>query len=325
VTTPSTPSHPFYFPARNGLYEVAPGLARFGRDFGNGHADRLVFQVDSTFAAYRSAKLASRRERLGKYFRTHELVEGVAAAIAAFVVRRLAEEHPSHFALSESRAGGHTTLRCALTAEVLTFDAEMRLVPPTEAAVDPPYVSALDALACQVQEDLAVVSMRDGRHWLSAAHVCFPNGWAPQEKIGGDFAALHEPVAGMQQMNRRGDEFARVMVEATRGLVRFAWGVTFDARLDHHPESPRDAFDPRRPRAFVRVERQTIWGFPKAGAALFTIRTYLYDCATLRCDPSASSRLVAAIGSMPPASVTYKGLASCRRELLAWLSGFGFR
>ena len=78
--------------------------------------------------------------------------------------------------------------------------------------------------------------------------------------VGHSFAAVHEPVAGMAEMNRRGEEFVNIMTRATDGLVRFAWGVTFDDRLNHHPDKPRTPFDPANPRAFLRVERQAEHG-----------------------------------------------------------------
>ena len=241
--------------------------------------------------------------------------------MARFIARRVASEHPAWFTLAEPDAAGHTTLACGLTGDVLTLGADMRLIrseKPTPP--NPPYACALDALACQVQEDLAVVSGRGNCHWLSAAHVCFPNGWAPEEKVGRDFAALHAPVAGMDSMNARGGEFAALMFGASAGLLRFAWGVTFDDRLDQHPQRPRIRFDPNRPRAFLRVERQTIWGFPGLETCLFTIRTYLYDCSSLRRHPGMASLLATAVASMTPASLAYKNLADSHEMLTRWLS-----
>jgi dimethylamine monooxygenase subunit A len=319
-----TPHPPpaFYFPPRDGRYEVAAGLVRFGKDFGNGPRDAQVFQIDSDFGDYRRQKLAARREGLGRYFCTDQLADDVSAAATAFIATRLATEHPAWFRLSSPDGAGRVTLTCGLTGDALTFDRGMRLVMcETANAPNPPYASALDALACQGQEDLAVLSGRKGRHWLSAAHVCFPNGWSPREKVGRDFAGLHEPVAGMAALNRRGDEFARIMFGATGGMLRFAWGITFDDRLNHRPDLPLTPFDPVRPRALLRVERQTSWGLPGVTASLFTIRTYLYDCAALCADTATRGQLVSAIASMPPQSLTYKNLSDVRERLSKWLSG----
>jgi hypothetical protein len=319
---------PDYFPPAVGRYEVKPGLARFGKPLGGGAADGHVFQLDATFPRFRRAKLDARRERLGKYFVTHGFEPPVERTVVEFIARRLVLEHPGSFALTGE--GDGRTLDCRLTGERLHFDAEwvLRHVDAPDPAVDPPYASAFDALAAQVQEDLAVVSTDRPRHWLSALHVCIPNFWAAEDKVGRPFAAVHEPVAGMEQMNRRADEMVRVMVAAREGLVRFAWGVTWDDELNHHPQAPPGArrssgFDPGKPAAFVRVERQTMWGFPEVGAALFTIRPYLQDCAALRRDPVRSAQLASALRSMTEASLAYKGLARSRDALVEWLESAG--
>jgi dimethylamine monooxygenase subunit A len=315
---------PDYFPPAVGRYEVKPGLVRFGKPLGGGEKDGHVFQLDATFPLFRANKLAARRERLDKYLRTHRFDPAVERVVSNFIVARLITEHPEHFTLNRGM------LSCALTRERLHLDGNFQLGRvETAEPVEPPYRSALDALAMQVQEDLAVVSAdSSGRHWLSALHVCAPNHWAPADKVGRTFAAIHQPVAGMEQMNRQGDDLVRMMLEATEGLVRFAWGVTWDDVLNHHPDAPPDtgrvaAFDPGRPRAFLRVERQTIWGFPEVRAALFTIRPYLYDLAEIRRDPGRRENLSSAIKSMTAASLAYKGMAASRDALLRWLAERG--
>src|SRR4051812_39158329 len=182
----------FYVPFRHGRYDVAPGLVKFGK--GDCAADAHVCQLDMTFEDVRRVKMAVRGEDLGKYYCTHELSEDVRREVTSFIVRRLVE-HPQWF--GEATVGDSRKLQCALTGERLRFDQRMRLIGAGGA-----YVDALDALACQVQEDRGVVSTDGTRHWLSAAHVCLPNGWAPGEKVGGTFAGIHEPVAGMGEMNR---------------------------------------------------------------------------------------------------------------------------
>ena len=307
------PEPPFYFPLRHGRYDVAPGLTKLGKDHGAGAADAQVFQFDNAFQRYRSAKRASRLWEFDRHVATHNLRPAVGAAVTTFIAERLATEHPRHFTL-ERNPIGTSVLHCGLTGETLPFGQNMRL------AAGFGRRDALDALAMQVQEDLAIVSSApDQTHWLSYVHVTLPNGWAPEEKIGRSFAAVHEPVAGMSDMNRRGNEFVNVMVNATDGLVRFAWGVTFDDELNHHPRLPRPPFDPQHPQAFLRVERQTIRGLPSVGASLFTIRTYLYDLATLRSDPATRDPLLAALRTMPEESAAYKGIAPHRDSLVRWL------
>jgi hypothetical protein len=113
------------------------------------------------------------------------------------------------------------------------------------------------------------------------------------------------------------------MIGAADGLVRFAWGVTFDDELNHHPDRARAPFDPAKPCAFVRVERQTIWGMPHLDAALFTIRTYLYDVATLARDAELRQALLSALRSMSAESRVYKGLSDRFSNLIAWIGQIG--
>src|SRR5687767_1823826 len=145
---------PDYFPPAAGRYEIKPGLVRFGRPLGGGEADGHVFQIDSTFPVYHRAKLAARTERLSKYFQTDRFDQHAAPAINKFVVRRFLSGDPHYFARDDDR------LNCALTGD------HVRL--------EPDSVNTFDALAMQVQEDLAVVRVDGDRHWLSAVHLSFP-------------------------------------------------------------------------------------------------------------------------------------------------------
>lgn len=321
TTIKSLPAPPLYFPLRHGRYDIAPGLTKLGRDFGAGAADGKVFQLDNRFDRYRKDKLAARATAYDVYICTSDYADDVAAEINAFIVNRLATEHSEHFRIE--RSGDTVSFFSALTGETLRFDQRMNYRGVSDSPADrPPYATGLDALACQVQEDLAVLSTDAtiGRHWISALHICFPNGWAPREKIGGTFAEVHAPVAGMAEMNRRGNEFAAVMIQAVHPLVRWAWGVTFDDRLDHHPARGRTPFDPADPCGFLRVERQTVAGFPARGAAVFTIRTYLYPLSRLRSRSDFRDPLLTALRSMPVESLRYKGLGDDADRLIAWLA-----
>lgn len=315
-----------YFPLDNGRYEVKPGLMPFGSDLGNDRADKQVFQIDSNFEQYRQAKLLSRSERLSKYYQTYNYC-GVAGAIARLIISRLTQEHPQYFHL-EKLATGNLALHCYLTAEILYLDANWQLQ-QAQSQVIPAYASTVDALASQVQEDLAVVCRGgDGANWLSAIHLCYPNYWAAEDKIGKDFAAVHAPVAGMEKINQRSRAIVNTMI-VQEPMVRFAWGLSTDTRLNHHPETPLDIqveqwqgrdFDLNNPRLYLRIERQAIWGLPKYEAALFTIRTYFRDCSAIKQDSILRSKLVAALDYMTGDSLVYKGLAKSKDSILRWLN-----
>lgn len=316
-----------YFPLMNGRYEVKPGMMVLGSPFGNGQADEQVFQIDENFKNYRQAKLLARTERLSKYYQTHNYSQSMASAIARLIVERLIQEHPQYFKYHKM---AHSLIfHSQLTNETLYFNADLELKQVEGSSVVPAYASTLDALAAQVQEDLTVICCgKDGLNWLSAVHLCYPNHWSAEEKIGQDFATIHTPVAGMAKINRRADAIVHTMINR-QPMVRFAWGLSTDNRLNHHPEAPSSLlasqwqgrkFDPQHPQLYLRIERQVIWGLPEYQAALFTIRTYFKDCTLLKQDPVLRVKLCAAIESMSPESLIYKGLADSKVSILHWLN-----
>ena len=313
-----------YFPIDE-RFELKVGLSRLDSDFGNGAADARVFQIDRQWQAYRAATLAARRERLDKYVcRGTGLSEAAERALTGYLLRQLPHEYPQRFRRQDDERGVH--LWCALTGETLHFDAILRLT-RTDAPrpLEPPYCDGLDALACQVQEDLAFVATER----LAYLHLCHPNHWAGEDKLDAEFEELHGPVPGFVRIARQSERLVQAMVE--RGpFVRFAWGVATDARLNHHPEPPPGwngaawrgrRFDPQGGELFLRIERQVMVGLPQVSGFLFTIRTYLRDVCTL--EPDARRRLAAAIASMDGATAAYKGLAEQQQILCTWLASAG--
>lgn len=317
-----------YFPLEDGRYRVSPGLFAFPRDFGNGEADRKIFQIDREFPAYRAAKLEARGEQPAKYCLLEAEHEDLHRAVASLVATRLAGEYPDYFRLERSVGRGRR-LRCALSGEELKFDRDWRLLADSGEA-KPAYSHAMDALACQCQEDMAWIRLTpDGGNRVVGIHLCYPNHWSARDKIGRDFISVHQPVAGIDAINRAAGPLLEAMVHKGP-YVRFAWGIATDTRLNHHPEPPPgiDAsqwrgrrFDPARPRLYVRVERQVMHGLPEHAGALFTIRVSFVDVAELRHDPVKRAKLVGALRSMSPETLRYKGLHRDHEAILAWLSG----
>lgn len=317
-----------YFPLVSGRYEVSPGLSPFPSDLGNGVYDQQVFQIDDQFQHFLSNKMAARRECLEKYYCETGFSPAIAKAVNGFILKRLCEEHPDLFRL-ESRSE-QSVLHCHLTAQRLVFDNSFCLLGSHGAkAPVPVYASAFDALACQIQEDLAVICKTpETEDSICALHLCAPNHWAAEEKIGQGFITTHAPVPLMEKINRQAEPLVHAMLHKGP-YVRFAWGLATDNRLNHHPEPPpgMDAlswtgrrFDPKRPQLFLRVERQTIHGFPEVSAALFTIRSHFYDVEQLKKEPAQCAALTSAIASMSEESLLYKGLAADRDAILVWLN-----
>ena len=317
-----------YLPFTTGKYDVKPGLHRFATDFGNRQADHFIFQLDCQFGQYRKEKLAARSEQLDRYVLFHEYRPPVPSAVTEFIARRLCDEYPNYFQLQ--RHANQWQIDCQLTNERLVFDDLWQFnQSASDSRVKPRYNSALDALAAQVQEDMAVTCTLDNRHWMAAMHVCLPSHWSPAEKIGCTFAEIHSPVPGIEPLTERQNEYVDQMMCADQGLVRFVWGLQRDHRLNRHPDlSPRQLDNSAegqrlnlyRCPPFFRVERQTIWGLPHVKASLFTIRPFLINAAEIRENPTQRRSLLSALETMSDELLAYKELASWRHELTAWLS-----
>jgi hypothetical protein len=162
-------------------------------------------------------------------------------------------------------------------------------------------------VARSIPEDLLVHRLVDGRDWLVAAHVCFPSGWDPSEKMGLSWEEVHRPVPMDLGSSSR---IVRAMVEAGP-FESFVWGVVYEERYDFRPGLARSSFDVERPLALVKVERQVTVPFPELGCCLFVLRQYLvrdYD----------REFLARAIEGMTPEQLSYKGMLD-PGPLVDWL------
>jgi hypothetical protein len=314
----------FYFPLNKGRYEVTPGLHTLGTDFGNGHNDTLIFQFDANFTRYRDEKISSRKERLDKYYCIDALSSVTQSYITRFIILQLCQEHPKLFDYEQHH--DHYHLSCRLTGEELVFGSDFTLLSPQTDNHD--YQDCLDALAMQVQEDLALVEISPaGNDRINALHLCFPNHWAAEDKIGQTFLTSHAPVPGMEKLNQRANQLLTSLLN--RGpFVRFAWGLATDNRLNHHPIAPENIdtgqwqgrrYDPTHPELYLRIERQVLKGFSAINTILFTIRTYFYDVETLKQSEDKRRALLSALRSMSPETQRYKGLTQSLPIILEWL------
>jgi hypothetical protein len=175
------------------------------------------------------------------------------------------------------------------------------------------------------EQDFAVLDGDTGTlKWLC---VCVPSHWAPEDKIGLDFGAVHAPVADNKLLVSSGSQLVKL---ATSGECweRFVWTITPSGRYDQHPRRrPREPWpDEREPAEFarklwLRAERQTF--FPVAHGtrqSVFTIRVMLQPLVEAVAPQGAARKLHDALSTMSDAVLAYKGLAPARDRLVAWLA-----
>lgn len=185
----------------------------------------------------------------------------------------------------------------------------------------PPWrLPALLSLA--FAEDFAIVDARDASvPWLA---VALPSFWAPETKVGRHFAEVHAPVADGELIRRSGEALVALVAGGER-WERFVWNVTDQPRLHAHPaRTPRERW-PRQgggelPPAWWRTERQTFLPVPAARQCVFTIAVDVQPLAAAIDTPARAARLHAAVSTMSPAVLDYRGLTPVREPLLHWLA-----
>lgn len=323
--TPPTVYRPFL----SGVYSVSAGLFRLGAQpipwREDAQPEGHTFALDDTYPRFLASKAAAHRRALHEYAGEANLSPELREAALSFVARTLAGD--SGGAMSWDGQTFHTAL-LGWTADLDLRRGSVEglrrtAAPLSEVVAGLEPVNALDLLGLCAQEDLALIARGPGGDWLAATHVLSPQHWDPRDKLGRDFVQVHTPVAGSGPMNASAARLVDAVID--RGpFVRFAWGISMGDRLDHHPATPPDSDRAEATRftpdgAFLRVERQTLTGFPQADGALFTIRPYLYPLRGAVRTPDQARALAAALRSMTPDQVQYKGLTCLLDDLLAWL------
>ena len=175
------------------------------------------------------------------------------------------------------------------------------------------------------QEDFAVLDGANGTlPWFC---VCVPSHWAPEEKLGLDFMALHGPVADNTALLAVSRQLVR-LVTAGGCWERFVWTLTPSPRHDQHPRRHQRAAWPATADAqafasqcFFRAERQTFFPVRRGTQqAVFTIRVMLEPLTQVVDGPDKAQRLFDSLASMSDAVLDYKGLAAAKAPLLRWLA-----
>jgi dimethylamine monooxygenase subunit A len=293
-----------YLPFLSGVYTTAPGLAPLSKA-----AEPSIFDIDESYPSYFANKEACRAEDITKYHAISDLSNETKSAVNSFILEKMLLEHPDVFQKSNDSIVNKRTLE-----EI-----------PLSDGTGEKYISLFDALCSQLQEDVAVVQMKDGKDWLTAIHLCSPNHWDPRTKIGRPFDAIHAPIPEIGRTVKNYQAMLKMVIDK-EPFIRFAWGIATDTSLNHHPEPPPGE-DVQRWRGrriadettefFVRTERQTLVGLKSVDAFIFTIRTYFYKVNDLTHEEK--NALKTAVLSMSEASLEYKGMNGFKESLLKML------
>ena len=245
--------------------------------------------------------------------------------------RQAAAEHPQTWQWDDQRGGQRGRQRAHALSLGTAVDGD-GVVAQTAAGVFglgdevarclaglPPAWRQVGLLSLAFAEDFALVDGRDGTiPWLA---VTLPSHWAPETKVGQHFASVHAPVADNSLLVNASASLTRLVCGPER-WERFVWNVTDHPRLHAHPARTGRERWQQTPvaQAWWRTERQTFIPLPEQLLAVFTIQVQVQRLADALDTPQRALALHAAIASMSPAVLAYRGLQTVQAPLLAWLA-----
>ena len=172
-----------------------------------------------------------------------------------------------------------------------------------------------------VQEDLVIMSPKDGNFYLEAASLNAPSHWSLIEKFSKSLMDLHEGVPDYKQsIGKRVDQiFNKLPPE--RILERYNWSIYDDPKLFQPVQSkPMVQFKKTEAdKLYLRVERQTIRKLPIHESVLFTIRVHVDPIESIIKEKHLLNGLKKAVVNLPDPMKKYKSIHQFEDKLLTWL------
>jgi len=238
-----------------------------------------------------------------------------------YLLRELVAARPDAMHLSAGETGRAFSWR----NDLLGIEQSFVLGDATTLPTDP-----LTWIACQVPDDILMVSDRGGRLWFDAALVTWAAAWSVKFDVGMNLDEIHGPVPRLneQGVTSRATRFMRSLT-SDQVYRRVNWTFSAhgsprrDISLETKPEWDRDIPELVRDgdygRPQLRIELEHLTPLPLTGTLTFNIRTYMAPLAEIATIPEWSEQLSAIVAELPDDIATYKGIAPYRDEVVAWL------
>lgn len=181
---------------------------------------------------------------------------------------------------------------------------------------------SVEALGGALEPDFLVLAADGaGRIRLRGGALCFPTGWALEEKIGQTMEEIHGVVPGLNGAIGAPIQQFMERLRAGAGFLRDNWGIAATDELNMHPS--RGLPPPRAPvileRLWLRVEHQIMARLSESGGVVFGIRVVLHRMDAVASDRAAARGLVRALASMSGEMAAYKRLDGVRADLIQTL------
>ncbi len=189
-------------------------------------------------------------------------------------------------------------------------------------------IEPLDWIGRQIQEDLIILNELGE---VVAGQLCFPSGWALNEKLRKQFIEVHAPLP---QLTNPMIQAANKLIERLpigKPVARNNWGFRLDDQLDlssKHSISYREKLVSTLPklsmeefgrRIFLRVEHQTLTRLPKSGYVLFTIHTYNSSLHEECQDMNRTKIMLSFLKTTPVELIEYKVMKPMIDKLINYL------
>lgn len=273
-----------FFPLYDGLKPSSMGLKKLNKFDSNPEERNKIFLFGDSFKTFRKSKEECRADKLEDYYQSvREYPE-----IIEYIISVLSDQNRDHFQVSKDR--DLIKLECFLTDETLWFNDKYDLV-NQKTNLSIPFVDAFDALAMQLPEDLVIHHVPNGqlnplkseeekRDFAGKIHLMNCNGWDAKWAIDQTFNYIHKGVPRIDKiipnaMRMMMSFFNKDIIYERIAAISFKTSKILNRHekfIDLWKRELKEDFD-----LTIRVERQTVIGFPKSEAFLFTIRTYIYE------------------------------------------------
>ena len=188
----------------------------------------------------------------------------------------------------------------------------------------------IEAARLVVQEDLCVMTRKNGFWAMTACAVAFPTSWDVQSKFGRGLDEIHEPVPRYSKDLSKSMNvfFDRLRAEAPVWRSNRTLSDRSSLRLEPSTRTQEAeteiTINNVGDRVFLRVEYQTLRKFPISDSVLFTIRILQQPLRELLDEPVALRSLVRGLAQMPSDIAHYKRGTSNYEQLIAeWVKESG--
>ena len=160
-----------------------------------------------------------------------------------------------------------------------------------------------------------------GAFRLRGGALCFPTGWALEEKLGHTLDFIHGVVPGLNPALASPIQQFLSRLKPGPAFHRDNWGLAATDELNLHPARGLPSPDlPTAPdRLWLRVEHQALVALPRTGGVVFGLRIALHRLDAVARDPAAAVGLRRALASMPPEMAAYKRLERVSNQVVSWL------